>query len=43
MPLRGFDGAYFPVINKEDYLSPLIAIYFEKPMRKEKTVSIVSG
>ncbi|KAF2901100.1 hypothetical protein ILUMI_05087 [Ignelater luminosus] len=33
MPTLGFDGAYFPVINKERYLSPLVALYFEKPMR----------
>ncbi|KAF2905840.1 hypothetical protein ILUMI_00346 [Ignelater luminosus] len=32
-PTFGFDGQYFPFINTDEYLSPLIAVYFEKPAR----------
>ncbi|KAF2905841.1 hypothetical protein ILUMI_00347 [Ignelater luminosus] len=32
MPSFGFDGQYFPVIAKEGYLKPLVAVHFEKPI-----------
>ncbi|KAF2891414.1 hypothetical protein ILUMI_14759 [Ignelater luminosus] len=32
-PMFGFDGAYFPVVNKEQYLRPLVAVFFERPAR----------
>ncbi|CAH1391585.1 unnamed protein product [Nezara viridula] len=31
IPRRGFPGYYFPYKNQEGYLSPIIAIWFEKP------------
>lgn len=31
IPKRGFEGFYFPYLNTEGYLSPIIAIWFEKP------------
>lgn len=31
IPRRGFPGFYFPYVNQEGYLSPIIAIWFEKP------------
>ncbi|KAF2886600.1 hypothetical protein ILUMI_19573, partial [Ignelater luminosus] len=33
VPLLGFDGAYFPVVNKEEYLRPLVAVFFKRPAR----------
>ncbi|XP_022914207.1 sodium/potassium-transporting ATPase subunit beta-2 [Onthophagus taurus] len=32
-PGRGFGSQYFPFKNVEGYLSPLVAVYFEKPTR----------
>ena len=34
IPRRGFPGYYFPYKNQEGYLSPIIAIWFEKPTSK---------
>lgn len=31
IPRRGFPGYFFPFTNKEGYLSPLVAVWFEKP------------
>ncbi|KAJ9595670.1 hypothetical protein L9F63_013136, partial [Diploptera punctata] len=31
IPRMGFPGYFFPYNNTENYLSPLVAIYFEKP------------
>ncbi|XP_077300786.1 sodium/potassium-transporting ATPase subunit nervana 3 isoform X2 [Arctopsyche grandis] len=31
IPSRGFPGYYFPFTNVDGYLSPLVAVYFEKP------------
>uniref|UniRef100_A0A023F8Y2 Putative sodium/potassium-transporting atpase subunit beta-2 n=1 Tax=Triatoma infestans TaxID=30076 RepID=A0A023F8Y2_TRIIF len=31
IPRRGFPGYYFPYKNQKGYLSPIIAIWFEKP------------
>ncbi|PSN35035.1 Sodium/potassium-transporting ATPase subunit beta-2 [Blattella germanica] len=33
LPRRGFPGYFFPYNNTENYLSPLVAIYFEKPQK----------
>lgn len=32
-PGLGFDGQYFPFLNVDHYLSPLVAVYFERPTR----------
>ncbi|KAK5646787.1 hypothetical protein RI129_005251 [Pyrocoelia pectoralis] len=32
-PNLGFEGQYFPFLNVNDYLSPLVVVYFEKPTR----------
>lgn len=32
-PTMGFDGKYFPFLNADGYLSPLVAIHFERPTR----------
>ncbi|XP_065163353.1 sodium/potassium-transporting ATPase subunit beta-2 isoform X1 [Atheta coriaria] len=32
-PSAGFSGKYFPFMNQDGYLSPLVAVYFEKPTR----------
>jgi sodium/potassium-transporting ATPase subunit beta len=34
LPSRGFPGYFFPFTNKEGYLSPLVAVLFEKPASK---------
>lgn len=31
IPRRGFPGYFFPFTNKEGYLSPLVAVWFENP------------
>lgn len=31
IPRRGFPGFYFPFTNTKGYLSPLVAVFFEKP------------
>jgi len=31
IPRRGFPGYYFPFKNTPGYLSPLVAVFFEKP------------
>jgi hypothetical protein len=33
-PRRGFKGVYFPFTGIEGYLSPLVAVHFEQPMRE---------
>ena len=33
-PRRGFPGYYYPFENSEGYLSPLVAVNFERPTRK---------
>lgn len=33
-PQQGFPGYYFPFNNTEGYLSPLVAIEFQRPQRK---------
>ena len=37
IPKRGFPGFYFPHNNTEDYLSPLVAVYFQNPQSKNKS------
>ncbi|XP_017784397.1 PREDICTED: sodium/potassium-transporting ATPase subunit beta-2 [Nicrophorus vespilloides] len=32
-PAPGFAGQYFPFQNQDGYISPLVAVYFEKPAR----------
>ncbi|KAK4880060.1 hypothetical protein RN001_008206 [Aquatica leii] len=32
-PDLGFDGRYFPFLNVDKYLSPLVVVYFERPTR----------
>jgi len=32
-PRRGFPGYYYPYENSEGYLSPLVAVHFERPVR----------
>lgn len=34
IPRRGFPGYYFPFDNTPGYLSPLVAVFFEKPKSK---------
>lgn len=34
LPKPGFPGHYFPFSNTENYLSPLVAVWFERPVRK---------
>lgn len=34
IPQKGFPSQYFPYKNQEGYLSPLVAVHFEKPKRK---------
>lgn len=33
-PQRGFPSFYFPYLNVQNYLPPLVAIYFESPRSK---------
>jgi hypothetical protein len=33
-PRQGFPGYYYPYENSEGYLSPLVAVHFERPIRK---------
>jgi sodium/potassium-transporting ATPase subunit beta len=33
-PNRGLPGYYFPYQKQEGYLSPLVALHFERPVRK---------
>ncbi|XP_050300684.1 sodium/potassium-transporting ATPase subunit beta-2-like [Anthonomus grandis grandis] len=33
IPQKGFPSQYFPYLNQEGYLSPLVAVHFEKPKR----------
>lgn len=39
-PRRGFPGYYYPYENSEGYLSPLVAVHFERPIRKYQTVNL---
>lgn len=32
--IQGFPGYYFPYVNSEGYLSPLVAVHFVQPKRK---------
>lgn len=34
IPRRGFPGYYFPFTNTPGYLSPLVAVFFERPKCK---------
>lgn len=38
-PERGFPGYFFPYENLEGYLSPLVAVHFERPRSKLKCSS----
>jgi sodium/potassium-transporting ATPase subunit beta len=33
-PYRGFKEKYFPFTNVKGYVSPLVAVHFEKPTRE---------
>ncbi|XP_055382094.1 sodium/potassium-transporting ATPase subunit beta-2 isoform X2 [Condylostylus longicornis] len=33
IPIRGFPGYYYPYLNSEGYLSPLVAVHFQRPKR----------
>ncbi|KAL1513409.1 hypothetical protein ABEB36_002828 [Hypothenemus hampei] len=33
IPQKGFPSQYFPYVNQDGYLSPLVAVHFEKPKR----------
>lgn len=35
-PRRGFPGYFYPFENSEGYLSPLVAVHFERPVREYK-------
>lgn len=37
-PRQGFPGYYFPYENSEGYLSPLVAVHFQRPVRKCLTI-----
>ncbi|KAF2905842.1 hypothetical protein ILUMI_00348 [Ignelater luminosus] len=39
-PSFGFGGQYFPVVNEQSYLKPLVAVYFERP-RHAVVINIV--
>lgn len=41
IPRRGFPGYYFPFTNTPGYLSPLVAVFFEKPQCKFYTYAYV--
>lgn len=34
LPIRGFPGYFYPYQNSEGYLSPLVAVHFQRPKRK---------
>lgn len=38
-PRQGFPGYYYPYENSEGYLSPLVAVHFERPVRKYHQMS----
>ena len=40
IPRRGFPAYYYPFTNKEGYLSPLVAVLFEKPRSEYPEVFI---
>lgn len=33
IPRRGFTSSYFPYLNEDGYLSPIVAVHFESPKR----------
>lgn len=33
-PTKGFTGEYFPFLNQDGYLSPIVAVHFLAPTRK---------
>lgn len=35
IPRQGFPGYYYPYENSEGYLSPLVAVHFERPRSKQ--------
>lgn len=37
--VQGFPGYYYPFENTEGYLSPLVAVQFERPLGKDPTLS----
>lgn len=39
-PSRGFPGYYYPYKNVKGYVSPLIAVQFEKPTRKNYNYNV---
>jgi hypothetical protein len=43
IPRRGFPGYFFPLTNKEDYLSPLVAVWFRKPTSKYEFYPMLSS
>lgn len=34
LPFRGFPGYFYPYENSEGYLSPLVAVHFQRPKRE---------
>lgn len=36
IPRRGFPGYYYPYRNEDGYMSPLIALQFERPTRRQR-------
>lgn len=34
LPIRGFPSYFYPYQNSEGYLSPLVAVHFERPKRR---------
>ena len=45
LPIRGFPGYFYPYQNSEGYLSPLVAVHFQRPKRKcivWKNISVIS-
>jgi hypothetical protein len=41
LPYRGFPGYYFPYTNQEGYLSPLVAVHFQRPKSKFKALFLI--
>lgn len=41
LPIRGFPGYFYPYQNSEGYLSPLVAVHFQRPKRKSSLISSI--
>lgn len=39
-PERGFQGYFYPFLNSEGYLSPLVAVHFKRPRSKNLDIYV---